>query len=133
MNNINEMDRLQTARSKLRQTNRVYNRYITIEKQENVQDENGVFNKGWMPFIHVWANMQNLHGREYFTARQVNAQDTTKFIIRWMPGIEITEDMRIRFENKIYDINSIDNIRYQNEVIEIKAIEQGLKRGGNHE
>lgn len=127
-----ELEKRQLARMKLKQTNRVFNREIKIEQQKQTQDENGIHSKQWVPFLSVWASVQNLYGREYFTARQVNAQDTTKFIIRWMPGVEITEDMRILFEGKVYNIDAVDNIQYRNKLIEIKAIEESLKRGDMH-
>lgn len=49
-----------------------------------------------------------------------------KFTIRYLPDIDTA--MRISFRDKSYDIKAIDNIRYQNRFIEIKA--QEVKAGG---
>ncbi|MPM82178.1 hypothetical protein SDC9_129239 [bioreactor metagenome] len=69
----------------------------------------------------LWAAVTNLHGREYFAAAVVKAENTVKFTIRYAEGID--ESMRILFKGKQYDISSIDNIKYANKFIEIKAME----------
>nr|WP_243124107.1 phage head closure protein [Clostridium tyrobutyricum] len=65
--------------------------------------------------------MENLHGREYFEAAAVQAENTVKFTIRYTD--EIDTSMRILFKGSQYNINSIDNIKYRNKFIEIKAME----------
>ena len=51
-------------------------------------------------------------------------ENTVKFTIRYLPGIDTT--MRILFKDKHYNITSIDNIKYRNRFIEIKAMEVDL-------
>ncbi|WP_431188446.1 phage head closure protein [Caloranaerobacter azorensis] len=69
----------------------------------------------------VWARVSNLYGKEYFAAAAVQAENTIKFLIRYTDGIDT--DMRILFKGKQYNITSIDNIKYANKFIEIKATE----------
>lgn len=94
---------------------------ITFLKCIIQTNENGFEAETWEPFKTVWAKIENLSGREYFAAAQVKAEKTVKFTIRYLEGLD--ETMRILFEGKVYNITSIDNIKYQNRFVEIKALE----------
>lgn len=94
---------------------------IVIQKYENAVNDNGFEEEAWQDFKTVWAAITNLYGREYFEAAAVKAENTVKFTIRYVPSIEAT--MRILFKGKQYNITSIDNIKYANKFIEIKAME----------
>jgi SPP1 family predicted phage head-tail adaptor len=94
---------------------------ITFQKLTTSVNENGFEVETWEDMRTVWAAVSNLHGREYFAAAAVQAENTVKFTIRYLPDIDTT--MRISFRDKQYNITSIDNIKYQNRFIEIKALE----------
>ena len=94
---------------------------ITFQKFSSTFSENGFELQAWENYITVWAAVSNLHGKEYFAAAAVQAEKTVKFTIRHTS--EINETMRILFNEKSYNITSIDNIKYQNRFIEIKAME----------
>lgn len=94
---------------------------IVIQKYENAVNDNGFEEEAWVDFKTVWASITNLHGREYFEAAAVQAEKTVKFTIRFTKDID--ESMRIKFRDKKYNITSIDNIKYANKFIEIKAME----------
>lgn len=94
---------------------------ITFQKHTTTINENGFEVETWEDFKTVWAAASNLHGREYYAAAAVQAENTVKFTIRYLTGLDTT--MRISFRGKIYDIAAIDNIKYQNRFIEIKALE----------
>lgn len=94
---------------------------ITLQISETVVNENGFETETWVDFKDLWAKAENLHGREYFEAAAVQAENTVKFTIRYTD--EIDAAMRILFKGKQYSITSIDNIRYANKFIEIKAME----------
>jgi SPP1 family predicted phage head-tail adaptor len=94
---------------------------ITFQKLTTTTNENGFQVEVWEDYLAVWAAVSNLIGREYFAAAAVQAEKTVKFTIRYLQGI--TDDMRILFEDKQYNITFIDNIKYSNKYIEIKALE----------
>ncbi len=92
---------------------------------ELIQTTKGVNENGFETDIDtvykkVWSAISNLHGSEFFSAAQVNAENTVKFTIRYLPGV--TSDMKINFQDKYYEITAIDNIKYQNDYMEIKAV-----------
>ena len=94
---------------------------ITFQKLTTSVNENGFEVETWEDFKTVWAAVSNLHGREYFAAAAVQAENTVKFTIRYLTGLDTT--MRIVFQGKQYNITAIDNIKYQNRYLEIKAQE----------
>lgn len=94
---------------------------ITLQVFTTVVNENGFEVESWVNFKTLWAAVTNLHGREYFAAAAIKAENTVKFTIRYTQGID--ESMRILFKGKQYNISSVDNIKYANKFIEIKAME----------
>ncbi len=94
---------------------------ITLQKKATSINENGFEVETWEDERTVWAKVTNLHGGEYFTAAAVQTENTVKFTIRYLEGVDTT--MRILFKGKQYDITAIDNIKYQNRYMEIKALE----------
>ena len=96
------------------------NRRITFQSFTTIVNDYGFEIQEWSDFKIVWAGVSNLSGREYFAAQAVQAEKTVKFTIRCNKNIN--ETMRIIFEGNNYDISSIDNIKYGNEFMEIKAL-----------
>jgi SPP1 family predicted phage head-tail adaptor len=94
---------------------------ITIQGIDITINENGYEIETPVVVKTVWAKVSNLHGREFFEAKAVQAENTVKFTIRYMSGLDQT--MQIVFQGKVYNINAIDNIKYRNEYMEIQAKE----------
>lgn len=89
------------------------NRKITFRELTITQDpDTGEMIQVWADFVSVFARVDPLVGREYFAAAAVQAEDTTKFTVRYRGDINAA--MRIAFDGKTYDITSIQNIRSGN-------------------
>lgn len=97
---------------------------ITLQKMSTTINQNGFEVEDWIDVKTVWAAVTNLHGKEYFEAAAVQAENTVKFTIRYLLNIDAS--MKILFNGKQYNIASIDNIKYRNKFIEIKALEVDL-------
>lgn len=100
------------------------NKRITLQELKTNINENGFEIEEWIDFKTIWAEVTNLYGREYFEAAAVQMENTVKFTIRYLDGIDTS--MRILFKGRHYNIKSIDNIKYRNKFIEIKAMEVEL-------
>jgi len=94
---------------------------ITIQRIAITTNENGYEVESPEVVKAVWAKVTNLHGKEFFAAKAVQSENTVKFTIRYMSGLD--QSMQILFQEKIYNITSIDNIKYRNKYIEIQAKE----------
>lgn len=96
---------------------------IIIQKPVIKINENGFEGELYEDYKTVWSKIKNLNGKEYFEASAVQKEKTVKFMIRFIKDID--ETMKISFQEKIYDISFIDNIKYENKYLEIKAMEVG--------
>ena len=94
---------------------------ITFQMIVSTVNENGFEVEEKQEFKTVWAAIANLHGREYFAAMAVQAENTVKFTVRYLEGID--QNMKILFQGKTYAITAIDNIKYKNRYLEIQATE----------
>lgn len=94
---------------------------ITLQKLTPVINENGFESEQLQELKTVWAEASNLHGKEYFEAMAVQAENTVRFTIRFLEGIDQT--MQILFQGRAYSITAIDNIKYRKRYIEIQATE----------
>lgn len=106
----------------LNQTNRVFDTPFFIQEKTVTQDKYGIEREEWRTVYKLFADGRNIYGQEYELARQRGNQKTVKFIIKYGPKID--ETMRILFQNKVYDIDNVDNIGFKNEMLEIRAIER---------
>ncbi|MBU3100666.1 MULTISPECIES: phage head closure protein [Clostridium] len=94
---------------------------ITLQKLTTIINENGFESDVWQDYKTVWAAVSNLTGREYYQAAAIQAEKTVKFLIRNIEDLDTS--MRILFKDKQFNITTIDNMKYENEHLEIKALE----------
>jgi SPP1 family predicted phage head-tail adaptor len=60
---------------------------ITIQKSTTAPDDYGQPIETWDDFATVWAERNDLTGREQWSAQQIQAEITTRFRIRYLSGI----------------------------------------------
>ncbi|MGO1719752.1 MAG: phage head closure protein [Luteimonas sp.] len=89
------------------------NRKVTFQESQITQDPvTGEMVTTWEDFASVFAKVEPLVGREYLAAAAIQAEDTTKFTCRYRGDLNAA--MRIAFDGKHYDIQSIQNIKSAN-------------------
>ncbi|NFC89510.1 head-tail adaptor protein [Clostridium botulinum] len=109
---------------------------ITIQKYNTYQNENGFDIEEWDDYKTVWASMNNLWGKEFYAAKSTNSENTIEFIVRYSKDLEKinTKEYRIKTikdknatkekdKYRYFDITFIDNIKYENKWLKIKAVE----------
>lgn len=94
---------------------------ITFMQKVPTTDSEGFTQETWQPFKTVWAAVEQVSGREYYQAATVNAENDVRFRIRYLRGI--TQDMKISYNNKLYDIQSIIDAKGTKEELVIVARE----------
>lgn len=95
-----------------------FNKRITIQRLQ--RDGEGSFaDEDWVNVCNPWANWVNVHGSEVWAVESVQAQKAATVTIRYRKDID--EQCRIVYNGVVYDIVSIDNIREQNRVLEMKV------------
>ena len=99
---------------------------VIIQTPTETNDSQGQAVKPWATFATVHAAVEPLAGREYIAAAQINAETTTKIIIRYLAGI--TQKMRISYDSKIYNIESMKNVGERDRQLELMCSE-GINDG----
>ncbi len=94
---------------------------ITFQRITPVINENGFESEMPEEYKTVMAAVTNLHGKEYFEAKAVQAENTVKFTIRYLAGIDQT--MKILFQGKAYNIIAMITSSTGIGYIEIHAME----------
>jgi SPP1 family predicted phage head-tail adaptor len=79
--------------------------YVWIETPTESQDAYGAVIHTWATLAEVWANREDLSGRELWTSQQTYADVTTRFTIRHIPGI--SAKMQIVSAGMTYNIRSV--------------------------
>ena len=93
---------------------------IQFQKYDHDTDDDAYADGKWSDYSKpVWAHAANLHGREFYAAAAEQMENTVKFTIRYRP--EITPDLRIVFEGRVYKIIAVDNVRYRDRYLLIRA------------
>jgi SPP1 family predicted phage head-tail adaptor len=91
---------------------RDYRHKIDFLRRAKGRDEYGEPIDTWEPVegkTGIWASMEPLLGNEFFAALTTDTKVEVKFNMRYIDGI--TNDMRIRHGNDIYEILSVVNVK----------------------
>ncbi len=89
---------------------RDYRYKIDFLQRQQGHDDYGEPIDSWETFKEgIWASKDPLLGNEYFNALTTNTKVEVKFNMRYVPGI--TNDMRIRHGDEIYEILSAVNVK----------------------
>lgn len=98
---------------------------IVIERPIREQDEYGQPTIDWVVVANRWADIEPLskleNNVEIFKSDSVRGQSTLRIRMRYF---DISQDMRIRYQNRIFNIHSIRNIRLRNRMTELIVIEE---------
>jgi len=94
-------------------------RRITFQKFSVTQNSFGELDETWADYVTVWAERSQLRGREFWASRQVAAELTTRYRIRYRDDLEPT--MRIVDGSRTYDIQAIIEMSDRNHWLEILA------------
>ena len=98
------------------------NHRITILKKDNKKP---LEDTTYENFKTVWAKINNLYGKEFIEAQKVEANESKKFIIRYIKDLDMSinpnacKDFIISYKGISYNILYIDNIKEQNKFMEI--------------
>lgn len=100
-----------------------YREPVTIEKSGYAEDEVGNQISAWIEHYRGFAYANNLYGTEYWAAAQTQSENTVMFTLRYHPLLEDvkTKGYRLIHRGKEYNITSVDNARYKNETVKIRA------------
>jgi len=85
---------------------------IVIEQSTEARNSVGEVTASWATFATVRASVEPMQGRESFVASQDLAERTVRFRIRYLAGI--TPKMRVSYDSRTFDIQSVVNREERN-------------------
>ena len=99
---------------------------ITIQKKAAVADDIGRISEVWSDFMVVHAYANRLSGQELIVAAANGQQDTVTFCVRYCRELVDlnSNDFRIIFMGRIFNILTVDNVQFLNVELKIRAVEE---------
>jgi SPP1 family predicted phage head-tail adaptor len=79
---------------------------VEIQRRTDTQDSVGQPIPVWSTVATVWARVEPLSGREFFTGQQLAAETDTRITIRFFSGLD-ARTMRAVHEGVNYDIRDV--------------------------
>jgi SPP1 family predicted phage head-tail adaptor len=98
------------------------NHRIELQSKVATRDSYGSETIVWKKESIVWGSVEPISGREYFLAKQVQAETTHRIRIRYYAGLR--PDWRILFGTRIFEIDSVINIEEKNREMVLMCHEQ---------
>lgn len=92
---------------------------ITIQQPALTPDGAGGYLKTWETVTILWAAIVKKTGRESLFGGKIASTGTILFRVRYTNLV--TTNMRIAFDNRIFNIRSLTNVEEQNMLLEILA------------
>lgn len=97
-----------------------YSKKISIFKEEAKEDNAGFITKSKSVVLNAWAKVNTTKGYTLIVSNTDFEKAYTNFTIRF-PKTEITRDMFIEYNSKVYSIEYLNNIDEANVELEIQA------------
>lgn len=98
-----------------------YNKRISIFKEEMQEDDAGFVTKTKSIVLNPWAKVKTTKGYTLIASNTDFEKAYTNFTIRFPKKVEITRNMLIEYNSKIYTIEYLNNINEANVELEIQA------------
>jgi len=89
---------------------------ITFQQEEKIEDGYKGYAVTWKDKISTWALIEPLTGREYFYAHQITNEVSHRIIIRYRQ--DVTASMRIKYKNRIFNIESMIDLEERHMFLE---------------
>lgn len=71
----------------------------------------------WQNIKTVWASIEPIQGREYFSGVFQVGENVIRVRMRYQPNLQITAKMRVKYGKRVFDIeNVIDSKEVHNEL-----------------
>lgn len=99
------------------------NKRVTIQRMSGAKDKYNQPLDDWVDVCTVWAAIEPLRGREYFSAMAEHAEVTTRIRIRYRDGIDRT--MRVKYgDDTVFEILHIIHPEFNRRELQLMCKER---------
>jgi len=99
---------------------------VTIQRRSTAEDALGQQLLTWETIGTVWAEVEQISGRELLTASAERAENTARVTVRYRP--DLVEKMRLLYGSIIYDITSVSDLDGRKRQLEVMC-KTGVSNG----
>lgn len=111
---------MKNKRLALQDTQRIYDSYITFQNKVVAEGPFKPLDE-YEDCMSLWAESRFLRGRNFYAARSANVKTDVEFVVRYRT--DLNEKMRIKLDNKFYNIEGILPLDNNRMYMTIKAYE----------
>ena len=104
----------------MKDVGKVFDSHITFQVKKK-QEGPVLTLDDYEDYTSVWAESRFLRGRNFYAARAANVKTDVEFIIRYRTDLE--ENMRIKFDDRFYEIEGILPLDNNRMYLVVKAYE----------
>lgn len=97
---------------------------VVLERATDGTDAYGDQVPTWAKIAEVWAGIEPLSGREYLSAAHLQADVSTRIVLRGVPGVRLTPKDRVRYGARLFDIKQIVDQDAENVEIQLLTLER---------
>jgi SPP1 family predicted phage head-tail adaptor len=104
---------------------------VTIQTSSVTQSSTGALTTTWAAFAtDIWADIEPISGREFFSSQQVQSNVTTRVRIRHLAGVR--EKMRVKYVNRdsetlYYDIEAVLPVNERGAEMHLMCVKRGAE------
>lgn len=95
---------------------------ITIQRVIESQDATGALKQTWVTYVELYAGIDPYGGGEKWADTNLVATNLHKLKMRYVPGV--TTKMRVKFDNRTFDIQNVENVGEKGVVLILKCLER---------
>ena len=88
---------------------------VEIQSATQTQDDLGAVSYAWATDRKPWASIEPLQGDERMQVQQVKSSVSHKIVMRYDPTFVLTSEHRILYGTRVFEIDSVMNLKEQNE------------------
>ena len=111
---------MKDKRTAMKDVGTVYDAYITFQKKAESDDPFTPIDE-YEDYVSLWAESRYLKGRNFYAARAANVKTDVEWKIRCRTDLD--ETMRIKLNNKFYEIEGILPLDNDRKFMLVKAYE----------
>jgi SPP1 family predicted phage head-tail adaptor len=90
---------------------------LVIQSKSVTRDSYGGEVVAWVEFATVWGEKRPLRGAEYIAMQSAQADITSRFVIRYLPGV--TPAMRVLDGEATHDISEVIDVNGRSRELEL--------------
>lgn len=100
---------------------------LTVQNVVETRDEIGANVVTYENVVTMWGSVVTLSGNERVVASQIAPRSTHKIRMRYLAGLTVRN--RLKFGDRLFQIEFVNNVDQRNKILEMLCVEDGTPRG----